>query len=390
MTIAKRLECPRILSASIAILLLAAGLPAQSRYLGELDGNHSVALDYKRSGSCTFVNRVRDATFTFEPGTFDIFPPSAFSCQPFRFRDGRAVVNHPDVPVLVELSDPTAAPTVVNLSEPSNVTARITLMGRAQFRSGGDVHAVRIGVEVGLDPGARIARDQLTCSRQDDFVTDRQASRLIVADALCGVSVMDVVEDSVKMADVEGVMTVTEFAAEVESEFYIVMDHGSPDDGSSLGKGARLTYTVKSRYKFQLAEDTVVDPSPARSATEDQAGPQPPRSSAASEVEREVATDYTAPFRDSDSLGSGAPDGPGAGVGFMDLVAMLAEPIALFLGDAQLPDGESAEDLERARLHIDLLQILQDKSQGNLHHEEQTVLADLLYRLRMRYVQKKG
>ena len=33
MTIAKRLECPRILSASIATLLLAAGLPAQSRYL---------------------------------------------------------------------------------------------------------------------------------------------------------------------------------------------------------------------------------------------------------------------------------------------------------------------------------------------------------------------
>ena len=47
----------------------------------------------------------------------------------------------------------------------------------------------------------------------------------------------------------------TEFGAEVESEFYIVMDHGSPNDGSSIKKGARLTYTVKSRYKFQLAED---------------------------------------------------------------------------------------------------------------------------------------
>ena len=257
MTTAKRLEFPRIIFAGIAALAVAVGLPAQSRYLGELDGNHTVTRVYSRLGRCTIATRVtqvRQIT-TFEPGTFEISPPSGFSCQPHRFRDGSAVVNHPDVPVAVELSDPTAAPTVVNLSEPSNVTARITLMGRAEFREGGDDHAVRIGVEVGLDPGARIARDQLTCSREDAFVTDQKTSRLITADALCSVSVMDVVEGSVVMADVEGVMTVTEFGAEVESEFYIVMDHGSPDDGSSIRRGARLTYTVKSRYKFQLAED---------------------------------------------------------------------------------------------------------------------------------------
>jgi len=255
MTIAKRLGCPPILSIGISALLLAVSLPAQSRYLGELEGNHSVALDYSRLGSCTFVNRVRDATFTAGPGTFDIFPASAFSCQPFRFRDGRAEVNHPEVPVLVDLADPTVAPTVVNLSEPSDVTAGIALAGRAEFKDGGDVHAVRIGVEVGLDPATRQARDQLTCSKTDGFASSAVASRLIVADALCGVSVMDVVADSVKMGDVGGVMTVTEFSAVVESEFYIVMDHGSDDDGNSIGKGARLTYTIKSRYKFQLADD---------------------------------------------------------------------------------------------------------------------------------------
>ena len=209
MTIAKRLEYPRILSASIAALLLAAGLPAQSRYLGELDGKHSVTRVYSRNGSCTIATRltpVRQIT-TFEPGKFDIFPPSGFSCQPHRFRDGHAVVNHPDVPVIVELSDPTEAPTVVNLSEPSDVTAGIALTGRAEFREGGDDHAVRIGVEVGLDAGARIARDQSACSREDAFVTDKKTSRQIVADPSCGVSVMDVVEGSVVMADVEGVMT---------------------------------------------------------------------------------------------------------------------------------------------------------------------------------------
>ena len=257
----QRLECLRILSASIATFLLAAGLPAQSRYFGELDGKHSVTRVYTRSGSCTIATRVTPVrqTTTFEPGEFDIFPPSGFSCQPHRFRDGHAVVTHPDVPVLVELSDPTAAPAVVNLSEPSNVTARITLMGRAEFREGGDSHAVRIGVEAGLDPGARIARNQTTCSRQAAFVTDQKTSRVITADALCSVSVMDVVEGSVVMADVDGVMTVTEFGAEVESEFYIVMDHGSPDNGSSIRRGARLRYTVKSRYKFRAEVDFKID-----------------------------------------------------------------------------------------------------------------------------------
>ncbi len=75
---------------------------------------------------------------------------------------------------------------------------------------------------------------------------------------------------------------------------------------------------------------------------------------------------------------------------FMDLVAALAEPITLFLGDAQLPGGKSAQDLERARFYIDLLQVLRAKTHGNLSDQEDAVLADLIYRLQLRYVEKKG
>ena len=85
-----------------------------------------------------------------------------------------------------------------------------------------------------------------------------------------------------------------------------------------------------------------------------------------------------------DSPTGGARPGPG----FMDLVAMLAEPIAFLLGDAQLPDGQSAEDLPRARLQIDLLAVLQEKTRGNLSAEESAVLENLLTQLRMRYVEK--
>ncbi|MDX1630928.1 MAG: DUF1844 domain-containing protein [Thermoanaerobaculia bacterium] len=80
----------------------------------------------------------------------------------------------------------------------------------------------------------------------------------------------------------------------------------------------------------------------------------------------------------------------GESPGFFDLVAMIAEPVALYLGDAKLPDGRSAENLEMARLHIDLLEVLKEKTAGNLSAQESTALEDLLYRLRMRYVQKRG
>jgi len=72
------------------------------------------------------------------------------------------------------------------------------------------------------------------------------------------------------------------------------------------------------------------------------------------------------------------------------LVAMLAEPAALFLGDATMPDQEPIEDLERARMHIDLLGLLEQKCQGNLNEQESAVLKDLVYRLRLRYVEKRG
>lgn len=82
--------------------------------------------------------------------------------------------------------------------------------------------------------------------------------------------------------------------------------------------------------------------------------------------------------------------GPGPQPSFLDLVGLLAEPVPIYLGDAELPDGGSAENLEAARLHIDLLDMLRQKTAGNLTSQESAVLEDVIYRLRMRYVQKRG
>jgi hypothetical protein len=82
---------------------------------------------------------------------------------------------------------------------------------------------------------------------------------------------------------------------------------------------------------------------------------------------------------------------PGFGsVGFFDLAAALAEPASVYLGDVPLPGGQSGEDLEMARVHIDLLSVLRQKTMGNLSVQEGAFLDDLIYRLRMRYVQKRG
>jgi hypothetical protein len=78
-------------------------------------------------------------------------------------------------------------------------------------------------------------------------------------------------------------------------------------------------------------------------------------------------------------------DGPS----FFDLAAMLAEPVAVYLGDVPLPDGQSAENLEMAHLHIELLDVLREKTAGNLSAQEAAFFEDLLYRLKVRYVQKR-
>lgn len=74
---------------------------------------------------------------------------------------------------------------------------------------------------------------------------------------------------------------------------------------------------------------------------------------------------------------------------FFDLLGVLAEPVPFYLGDARLPTGESGENLEAARFYIDLLEVLKTKTAGNLEPREADALEDLLYRLRLRYVQKR-
>ena len=78
-----------------------------------------------------------------------------------------------------------------------------------------------------------------------------------------------------------------------------------------------------------------------------------------------------------------------SGVDFTMLINAMAEPALLFLGEIAHPDsGEPTVDLERARIQIDMLDLLRVKCRGNMSSEEDGLLDRILYQLRMLFVAK--
>jgi phage repressor protein C with HTH and peptisase S24 domain len=81
---------------------------------------------------------------------------------------------------------------------------------------------------------------------------------------------------------------------------------------------------------------------------------------------------------------------------FIEFVMMHAQNAALFLGQIPNPKtGQGEVNLELAKMFIDQLSMIQEKTRGNLTSEETTVLRNALSNLQMVYVEvsqqvKKG
>ena len=76
---------------------------------------------------------------------------------------------------------------------------------------------------------------------------------------------------------------------------------------------------------------------------------------------------------------------------FEVIISTFATQAAVALGQVANPVTNKTEtDLEQAKFAIDLLQILEEKSKGNLTDEEEGLMTDILYRLRMLFVDKAG
>jgi hypothetical protein len=73
---------------------------------------------------------------------------------------------------------------------------------------------------------------------------------------------------------------------------------------------------------------------------------------------------------------------------FIEFVVMHAQNAALFLGPIPNPKtGEGEVNLDLARMFIDQLAMIQEKTRGNLTSEETKVLSNALSNLQMAYVE---
>jgi hypothetical protein len=74
--------------------------------------------------------------------------------------------------------------------------------------------------------------------------------------------------------------------------------------------------------------------------------------------------------------------------GFETLISYLSTTAMFQLGLLPGPSGERIPtDLENARRTIDMLDVLQNKSRGNLTSDEERLLENVLYELRMSFVE---
>jgi hypothetical protein len=79
----------------------------------------------------------------------------------------------------------------------------------------------------------------------------------------------------------------------------------------------------------------------------------------------------------------------GPAITFLDFVLSLARTAAVHFGDIDDPASgrRLPPNLPAARQMVEIIGMLQDRTKGNLTEPEERIIDDLLYELRMRYVE---
>lgn len=119
------------------------------------------------------------------------------------------------------------------------------------------------------------------------------------------------------------------------------------------------------------------------------------KSQAQAEKERLAQKAAAAAPKTAAPAGAAAGGTPGQGegdvpqeVGFQDLVGLLATQAMSYLGYYPDPQtGQAVVSLEYAKLHIDMLTVLEEKTKNNLSEAEQKFLTKIVSQLRMDFVE---
>jgi hypothetical protein len=129
-------------------------------------------------------------------------------------------------------------------------------------------------------------------------------------------------------------------------------------------------FAVKDRRRFDA------DGTEREEATDEKSGP------------RDAETPYATGGAESATGGErcGPEEMPLPEIDFSTFVLSLSTSAMIHLGEAPSPEGGTQRDLGLAKQTIDILGILEQKTQGNLSDEEKRLLCEVLYDLRLRYV----
>jgi hypothetical protein len=78
-------------------------------------------------------------------------------------------------------------------------------------------------------------------------------------------------------------------------------------------------------------------------------------------------------------------------VNFLNYIMSLGYQAMIFLGEVPHPmTGQNEKNTRQAKFLIDTLQLLKDKTKGNLTPQEDQLLSSSLYELQMKYVEVSG
>ncbi|MBL4810334.1 MAG: DUF1844 domain-containing protein [Phycisphaerales bacterium] len=84
---------------------------------------------------------------------------------------------------------------------------------------------------------------------------------------------------------------------------------------------------------------------------------------------------------------SGAIPGLPEKLGFKELVSMLATQALMYMGAFPDQSGKAMVSLDVARLNIDLLTVVEEKTKGNLTDEESTMITQTIAELQNQFVE---
>jgi hypothetical protein len=136
------------------------------------------------------------------------------------------------------------------------------------------------------------------------------------------------------------------------------------------------SFTFKDKRRFYTSGDD-------REEGAEQADEQPAEEAAESQAAAAEAS--------VESSAASEPGGERADLAFSTFIVGLASQAFMFLGAIADPaDQQIKKDLEQAAAMIALVEVLREKTRGNLTEDEDSMFEDVLYQLHMRYVAEVG